>query len=168
MGVRQCGAGRRRMTCGESETGRSYRYSVEWERATWMAMCVVSGNRRRDRRSLPRLLADRRRHPCREEGLADADAHPVHLRLQLIEVLVEAGGDEIIDLDVRQLGADLAKQLLGGIAKHPRGRSGDGVHGLAGHHQAALNGPWELVVHEEELHDPIRGNATVAFAVHLA
>ncbi len=33
--MRQCGAGRSRTSCGETLTGRSYRYAVTWLRATW-------------------------------------------------------------------------------------------------------------------------------------
>src|ERR1700730_6128833 len=35
-GVPPCGAGRRRMSCGDNSTGLSYRYCVTWRSATWM------------------------------------------------------------------------------------------------------------------------------------
>src|SRR6185295_5743819 len=34
--VRQCGAGRRRTSCGDKATARSYRYCVTCRSATWM------------------------------------------------------------------------------------------------------------------------------------
>ena len=34
--MRQWGAGRRRTSCGDKTTGRSYRYCVTWRRATWI------------------------------------------------------------------------------------------------------------------------------------
>ena len=34
--MRQCGAGRRRTSCGDNTTGRSYRYCVTWRSATWI------------------------------------------------------------------------------------------------------------------------------------
>src|ERR1700689_1237547 len=39
MGVRACGAGRRRMVCGPGWTRRSYWYDVRWVRATCRGIC---------------------------------------------------------------------------------------------------------------------------------
>ena len=36
IGVRQCGAGRRRTSCGDNSTALSYWYWVTWRSATWM------------------------------------------------------------------------------------------------------------------------------------
>src|SRR5207244_822319 len=66
--------------------------------------------------ALPDPAAGRYGSPC-EKRFVNAVANEVHLRLQPIEILVQAGRDDVVHLDVGKLGTQLAEQLLDRIAK---------------------------------------------------
>ncbi len=115
--------------------------------------CVVYD----DRAARPRPLVDRSVEAgSGEERVVDAGADLIHPRLQPVEVLVQAAGDDVLDLGVGELGAELAEQLLDGVAEHARRRAGNRVHRLARGHQATLDGARELAIEQQELDDAAR------------
>jgi hypothetical protein len=77
-----------------------------------------------------------------EDSLADA----VQFRLELIDVLVETGMQDIVHGDEGQLRTELAEQSFSRVAEGPLRGAGDHVQRLARRPQAELDGAGEFAI----------------------
>ena len=85
----------------------------------------------------------------------------------MVEEFVQAVADDILDVAVGQLRAQLPQAALRRVGEGALRRPGDQAHRLLGLDDAEVDGPREIAVEDEEL-GHIRGvDASVAFQVHL-
>ena len=109
----------------------------------------------------PRRISARRRgrHRPGKELLIDPLPHEIHPCLQSIEILVQAGRDDVVHLRVREFRTQLAEQLLSGIAEHADRRSRDRMNRFARGQQTKENRARELAVEQQEIHDVCRARS---------
>src|SRR6266576_1140781 len=91
-----------------------------------------------------------------EERFMNSRADLVHPGLQIVEILVQSGIDDFIYAGERKVGAKLAKQFFGSVAKGPGGSAGNAVKGIARRQQAEVNCSREFAIEQQKFDNAFR------------
>src|SRR2546427_11457465 len=67
-----------------------------------------------------------------KEGVEDAFIDQIQFSLKIVQVLVQASGDDLFHVHVIQFRADLAQPLLGGVLEPAHRRASDSMHRIFG------------------------------------
>ena len=135
--MRQCGAGRSRTTCGESDDRPVVAVTGSMcDSATWMAMQIYRAWTRR-RCGAVRLPLAAPAASAGEERLVRSRCRPGSSWSAGHRGTRAGRRDDLVDLRVRELRAELPEQLLDRAAEHRRRRPGDRVQRFARPHRGS-------------------------------
>jgi hypothetical protein len=102
----------------------------------------------------------------REERIENALIGEIELSLKAVEKFVQAAADDLLYVGVGQLGAKLAEALLGKIAIHTHGCSGNFVQGVIGRRQTVMDRAGKFMIEDKKLDDVVGRDVAVALTIH--